>query len=73
LTSTCTGTLTLRTTITLGIARFSIPANSIAEVRVPITHRGELQLARHQGRLRTLVTLRTTGSSATHRTFTITE
>jgi len=72
-TSTCTGTLTLRTTITLGVAKFAIAANSTVVVRVPITHRGELQLARHRRRLRTRATLRTTGSPVTAQTFTITE
>ncbi len=68
----CTGSLTLRTTTTVGVAHFSIAADTTARVSVRITPRGARQLAGHGHRLRTRATLRTTGSTATQRTFTIT-
>ncbi len=68
----CTGSLTLRTTTTVGVAHFSIAADTTARVPVRITPRGVQQLASHGHRLRTRATLRTSGSAGTHRTFTIT-
>jgi len=72
-TANCTGTLTLRTTTTVGIAHFTIAANATVSERVRITPSGQRQLDRHQRRLRTRATLRTTGTPATHQTLTITE
>ncbi|MEA2356332.1 MAG: transrane protease serine, partial [Solirubrobacteraceae bacterium] len=57
-TARCTGTLTLRTTITLGLARFAIPANSTATVSLSITAAAQRQLDRHRHRLKTRATLR---------------
>ncbi|MGI8801315.1 MAG: S1 family serine peptidase [Solirubrobacteraceae bacterium] len=71
-TAPCTGTLTLRTTTTVGIAHFAIPANSTTRVPVRITPRGQRQLDRHH-RLRVRATLHTTGSPPTHRALTITD
>jgi secreted trypsin-like serine protease len=68
----CTGSLTLRTTTTVGIAHFTIPANTTAKVSVKITPHGERQLVTHKHRLRTRATLRTSGSAVSERTFTIT-
>ncbi len=68
----CTGSLTLRTTTTVGVAHFAIAANTTAKVPVRITPRGARQLASHGHRLRTRATLRTSGSTGTQRTFTIT-
>jgi secreted trypsin-like serine protease len=70
--ATCTGTITLRTTTTVGIAHFAIAANTTKRVSVRITPRGQQQLARHGHRLLTRATLRTTGAPATQRAFTLT-
>lgn len=72
-TATCNGSLTLRTTKTVGLARFSIAANSTAKVPVRITPTGKRLLDTHKHRLRTLATLRTSGSPATQKAFTITD
>ena len=72
-TATCTGSLTLRTTTTVGLARFVIAANSTAKVPVRITPTGKRLLDRHRHRLKTLATLRTSGSPATQKAFTITD
>ncbi|MEA2265423.1 MAG: transrane protease serine [Solirubrobacteraceae bacterium] len=70
--ATCTGTITLRTTTTVGIAHFAIAANTTKRVPVRITPRGREQLVRHGHRLLTRATLRTTGAPATQRAFTLT-
>jgi hypothetical protein len=70
-TARCTGTLTLRTTITLGLVYFAIPANSTATVSLPITAAGQRQLDRHHHRLKTRATLRPAGSAPTHPTLTL--
>jgi secreted trypsin-like serine protease len=72
-TATCTGSLTLRTTTTVGIAHFQIAASSTATVPVRITPHGQKQLDAHGHRLRTVALLRTSGSSATKRSFTISD
>lgn len=72
-TAICTGSLTLRTTTTVGLARFVIAANSTAKVPVRITPTGKRLLDRHKHRLRTVATLRTTGAPATQKAFTITD
>ncbi|MCA1689795.1 MAG: trypsin-like serine protease, partial [Actinobacteria bacterium] len=68
----CTGTITLRTTTTVGIAHFAIAADSTRRVSVRITPRGQRELVRHGHRLVTRATLRTTGAPATHRAFRLT-
>ncbi len=70
-TATCSGTLSLRTTTTVGVAHFSIAPGATTKVPVRITPSGQRQLDRHQHRLRTHATLRTTGSGATRHTLTI--
>lgn len=72
-TATCTGSLTLRTTLTVGVAHFAIPADATTSVAVRITPSGQRQLGRHHHRLRTRATLRTSGSTGVRRTFTITD
>jgi hypothetical protein len=71
-TARCTGTLTLRTGITLGLARFAIPANSTATVSLSITAAAQRQLDRHRHRLKTRATLRPVGSAPTRHTLTLT-
>ncbi|MGI8802341.1 MAG: S1 family serine peptidase [Solirubrobacteraceae bacterium] len=69
----CTGSLKLRTTITVGVGHFSIAANTTVKVPVRITPSGLRQLNRHGHRLRTRLTLRTTGSPSSARAFTISD
>ncbi|MCA1689958.1 MAG: serine protease [Actinobacteria bacterium] len=71
-TARCTGTLTLRTTITLGSARFAVPANSKATISLSITAAAQRQLDRHRHRLKTRATLRPVGSAPTHHPLTLT-
>jgi secreted trypsin-like serine protease len=69
----CTGTLVLRTTTTVGTAHFTIAADTTARIPLRVTPTGQRQLDRHQHRLRTRATLRTSGSPATQQAFTITD
>jgi secreted trypsin-like serine protease len=66
----CTGTLTLRSTITLGSARFALAANSTATVSVTITPAAQRQLDRHGHRLRGSASLRLAASPTARRTVT---
>ncbi len=66
----CQGTLTLRSTITLGSARFALRANSTAPVPVTITPAAQRQLDRHGHRLSGSASLRLAGSLLARRTVT---
>jgi len=68
---TCTGSVRLRTNTTVGLAHFTILADTTKDVSVRLTPTGERQLKRHHGRLRTTATIRTTGLSTVTRTFTL--
>ncbi|HWH10823.1 MAG TPA: serine protease [Solirubrobacteraceae bacterium] len=70
-TRTCTGTVTLRTDTTVGLAHFTILAGRTKDISVRLTPTGESQLKRHGGRLRTTASLKTTGLSTVRRTFTL--
>ena len=69
----CTGTLSLRTTATVGSVHFSIAADATVRLALRVTPTGQRQLDRHRHRLQTRATLRTTGSQAQHQAFTITD
>ncbi len=71
-TRTCTGTVSLRTNTTVGVAHFTILAGVTKDIRVRLTPTGERQLKRHHGRLRTTASIKTTGLSTLKRTFTLT-
>jgi secreted trypsin-like serine protease len=67
----CTGTVSLRTDKTVGIAHFTILAGHTKNLSVRLTPTGEAQLKRHGGRLRTTASLKTTGLSTVKRTVTL--
>ncbi|HEU0318026.1 MAG TPA: trypsin-like serine protease [Solirubrobacteraceae bacterium] len=66
----CTGTLTLRSTITLGSARFAVAANATVIVSVTITPAAQRQLDRHGHRLRGTASLRAAPAPTTLRAVT---
>ncbi|HEY5195527.1 MAG TPA: serine protease [Solirubrobacteraceae bacterium] len=70
-TRTCTGTVSLKTNTTVGLAHFTILAGRSKDLSVRLTPTGERQLKSHGGRLRTTASLRTTGLSTVKRTFTL--
>ena len=72
-TARCTGTLSLRTTATVGRVHFSIAADATARLALRVTPTGQRQLDRHRHRLQTRATLRTTGSQTRQQVFTITD
>ena len=72
-TARCTGTLSLRTTTTVGSVHFSIAAGATVRLSLRVTPTGQRQLDRHQHRLHTRATIRTTGSQVQHQVFTITD
>ncbi len=63
----CTGTLTLRSTITLGSARFAVAANSTTTVSVTFTPAAQRQLDRHGHRLRGTASLHPAAPAPTTR------
>jgi hypothetical protein len=70
-TRNCTGTVILRTNTTVGIAHFTILAGQTKDLSVRLTPTGERQLKRHNGRLRTTASIRTTGLTTLKRTVTL--
>jgi secreted trypsin-like serine protease len=67
----CTGTVSLRTNTTVGLAHFAIPAGHTENLSVRLTPTGEQQLKRHGGRLRTTASIKTTGLTTVKRTVTL--
>ncbi|HEX3874101.1 MAG TPA: serine protease [Solirubrobacteraceae bacterium] len=70
-TRTCTGTVSLRTDKTVGLAHFTILAGATKNLSVRLTPTGERQLKTHHGRLRTTASLKTTGLSTIKRRITL--
>jgi secreted trypsin-like serine protease len=70
-TRNCTGTVILRTNATVGTAHFAILAGQTKSLSVRLTPTGERQLKRHNGRLRTTASIRTTGLTTLKRTVTL--
>jgi secreted trypsin-like serine protease len=70
-TRNCTGTVTLRTNKTVGLAHFTILAGVTKSVSVRLTPTGERQLKTHKDRLRTTASVKTTGLSTIKRRITL--
>jgi hypothetical protein len=70
-TRTCYGTVVLRTDTTVGLAHFNILPGTTKNLVVTLTPTGARQLKRHDGRLRTTASIKTTGLSTTKRTVTL--